>query len=79
MKTLQFHHLNRALGQLVSVSPDGDELRCPELFYLEKGIWAPNDVMPLLWTQANLMLALHQVREVESIPRTVTGAELPVA
>ncbi len=59
---LQIHHLNRSLGQLVSMSADGRQLRCPELFYRRNGEWVPNDVVPLLWTQANLSLALHQAR-----------------
>ncbi len=61
-RRLQVDHLNRALGQVVSVPPDGDGLRCPELFYSRDGTWVPNDVVPLLWTQANLILALHQTR-----------------
>ena len=32
---------------------------CPELYYLRRGRYVANDVTPLLWTEANLMLALH--------------------
>ena len=60
-RELQIHHLNRALGQVVRV-PSG-ELRCAELFYRREDVWVPNDVVPLLWTQANLSLALHQAQE----------------
>jgi len=57
----QLEYLDRALGQLV-VTADGG-LRWPELHYYEyeEGVgskWAPNDHMPLLWTQANNLRAL---------------------
>lgn len=32
---------------------------CPECYYLCKSSWVPSDNAPLLWTQANLQLALH--------------------
>lgn len=46
-------HLNRSLSQLT------DDLRCPEAYYFEAGRWVPNDHTPLLWSQANLLRALH--------------------
>lgn len=42
--------------------PQG-ELRCPEAYYLEHGRYVPNDHVPLLWTQANLRLALLAMRQ----------------
>ena len=45
---------------LVSMVP---AFRCPELYYLENGHYIPNDHVPLLWTQANLMLAMKLVQE----------------
>ncbi|MBE7500387.1 MAG: phosphorylase kinase [Verrucomicrobiales bacterium] len=59
---LQVHYLNRALGQLTSGGEHGTELRCPEAYYLCEGRYVPNDHTPLLWTQANLWLALHEMR-----------------
>ena len=55
--TLQTHYLNRALAQ---ITPD---FKCPEMYYLEKGKLMVNDNTPLLWTQANLLMALKVMRE----------------
>ena len=54
----QVLHLNRSLGQITGPDCLKGELRCPEAYYLEHGRYVPNDHVPLLWTQANLWLAL---------------------
>ncbi|WP_432820890.1 glycoside hydrolase family 15 protein [Trichloromonas sp.] len=59
----QVHYLNRALGQLTAGDGVIPELRCPEAYYLENDRYVPNDHTPLQWTQANLKLALHLMRE----------------
>jgi phosphorylase kinase alpha/beta subunit len=56
---LQTHHLNRSLQQLTGNDTSFAPLRCPESWYCEGGKYVPNDITPLLWTQANLRLALH--------------------
>ncbi len=56
---LQVDHLNRSLRQLTGDHISFPPLRCPESYYSENGVWEPNDITPLLWTQANLRLALH--------------------
>lgn len=56
---LQTEHLNRSLRQLTGSGLSFPPLRCPESYYRENGRWVPNDITPLLWTQANLRLALH--------------------
>lgn len=56
---LQTQHLNRSLQQLTGDGGSFTPLRCPESYYRENGVWGPNDITPLLWTQANLRLALH--------------------
>jgi len=53
---LQLRYLNRALSQ---VTKDG---QCPELYFLKRGEWTPNDHTPLAWTQANLAVALHDLK-----------------
>jgi len=54
---LQTHYFNRSLAQLtIEDSPFG-AFKCPELYYLEKGNYVPNDTTPLLWAQANLWIA----------------------
>jgi phosphorylase kinase alpha/beta subunit len=58
----QTWYLNRALGQLTGKDSIYGEFRCPELYYIEKGKYVPNDATPLLWAQANLMVAMHQMR-----------------
>jgi hypothetical protein len=54
----QVHHLNRSLGQLTGPDCLQGELLCPEAYYLQHRRYVPNDNVPLLWTQANLRLAL---------------------
>jgi len=50
---LQVEHANRAIAQL------DERGRCPELYFLKNGKYVPNEHTPLLWTQANLALALE--------------------
>lgn len=57
-------HLNRALGQLSGPECTAGQLLCPEAYYQERDRYVPNDVTPLLWTQANLLLALHTAERV---------------
>lgn len=59
----QIFHLNRSLGQLTGPDCPLGGLRCPEAYYLERGRYVPNDHVPLLWTQANLTLALLAMEE----------------
>lgn len=63
----QVHHLRRSLRQLTTAESRFSAYRCPESYFLEHGHWIPNDITPLLWTQANLRLALH------SLERSVAG------
>jgi len=56
----QAHHLNRALNQLTRADSQFGPYRCPESHYCVRGRYVPNDICPLLWTQANLKLALWQ-------------------
>jgi len=48
-------HLERSLGQFVD-TPDG--WRIPEAYFLDGENWVPNDHMPLIWAQANVMRML---------------------
>src|SRR5262249_9206628 len=61
-RALQVLHMNRALGQITDA---GDRLpwRCPELYYLKEGEYGPGPHTPLLWSQANLTVALSALRE----------------
>ncbi len=60
----QIQHLNRSLNQLTQPGSRFGAYRCPESYFCERGRYVPNDICPLLWTQANLKLALtHLVRE----------------
>ncbi len=54
----QVKYLNRSLGQITGKGDGVPEFRCPELYYLADGQYVPNDNIPLLWTQANLSMAL---------------------
>ncbi len=59
----QVHYFNRSLGQLTSPETGYAELRCPELYWLDGDRYVPNDVTPLLWTQANLQIALNWMQK----------------
>lgn len=61
--SLQVSHLQRSLGQLTTAESRFGAYRCPESYFCENGKYVPNDITPLLWTQANLRLALHFFRE----------------
>jgi phosphorylase kinase alpha/beta subunit len=60
--TTQMYHLDRSVAQITGPDRDWPEFRCPESYYLAQGEWIPNDVNPLLWTQANLKWAIHQAK-----------------
>jgi hypothetical protein len=57
----QVYYLNRSLGQIT------EDNKCPEAYYLEHGQYVANDHTPLLWTQANLWVALQQLEKSVSI------------
>ncbi|HET6406417.1 MAG TPA: hypothetical protein VFG14_00940, partial [Chthoniobacteraceae bacterium] len=57
--TRQFEHLQRSLKQLTTAGHPAGAYRCPESYFRHRGEWIPNDITPLLWTQANLRWALH--------------------
>ena len=57
-RAMQIHHLNRSLKQLTTADHPRGAYRCPESYYMARGQYVPNDICPLLWTQANLKLAL---------------------
>lgn len=62
-RSRQIHHLKRSLSQLTPESSRFGPYRCPESYFCENGQYVPNDITPLLWTQANLRLALHMMSE----------------
>lgn len=62
-REFQFFHLRRSLAQLTTASSRFGAYRCPESYYCENSQFVPNDITPLLWTQANLRLALHFARQ----------------
>ncbi len=59
----QTHYLNRSLGQLTGEDCQFGEFKCPELYYLQHGQYVSGDVTPLLWTQANLRIALKMMEQ----------------
>ncbi len=58
----QTDYLNRSLGQITAVDGPFGGFKCPELYYLEKSAYVPGDATPLLWTQANLKVALEMMK-----------------
>ncbi|MEA5511250.1 glycoside hydrolase family 15 protein [Crocosphaera sp. UHCC 0190] len=59
----QTYYLNRSLGQLTASDSQFGSLKCPELYYLKQGGYFPGDATPLLWTQANLKVALKMMEK----------------
>jgi hypothetical protein len=59
----QREYLTRSLSQLTPPGSPYGAYRCPESYFLERGSYVPNDITPLLWTQANLRLALAQMEQ----------------
>jgi len=59
----QTEYLNRSLGQITGASGRYGEFQCPELYYFEKGRLQTSRSTPLLWTQANLSIALKIMEE----------------
>jgi hypothetical protein len=70
-KKKAFFRLQRSLGQIIE-RPDQRGTWClPEAFCLEGSAWVPNDNLGLLWSHANLMLALQVFSDTfgsESVP-----------
>ncbi|MFI5381400.1 MAG: glycoside hydrolase family 15 protein [Tepidisphaerales bacterium] len=60
---LQTVFLNRSLGQITGAGEAVPPWKCPELYYLEAGRYVANDATPLLWTQANLLMALKTMSD----------------
>jgi len=58
----QKEYLNRSLEQLTRGDFCLGGFKCPELYYLQNGKYIPGDATPLLWTQANLLLALKWMK-----------------
>ena len=58
----QLFHLRRSLAQMTGRNSPLP-FRCPESYYLENSVYVPNDLTPLLWTQANLRRALHSLEK----------------
>ncbi len=62
----QIFYFHRALSQLTADDCPWGSLLGPESYFLEKGTFIPNDITPLLWTQANLRIALEQMKATAS-------------
>jgi phosphorylase kinase alpha/beta subunit len=62
----QTYYFNRSLGQITSNEFSLGRGKCPEAYYLEdstKGVYIPNDHVPLAWTQANLGIAVEYLKQ----------------
>lgn len=63
LRSRQISALHRTLGQLTAETSRYGALKLSESYFLEKGTRVPNDICPLLWSHANLRLALHWLLE----------------
>lgn len=68
-KRRQVHHLQRSLQQVTRPGSHRVAYRCPESYFCEQGRYVPNDICPLLWTQANLKLALRAAGDPQFLSR----------
>ena len=59
----QTYYLNRSLGQITGSAGRSGAFQCPELYYFEDGCLQTSTSTPLLWTQANLWIALKTLEE----------------
>ncbi len=59
----QTFYLNRSLGQITAEDSKIGGFKCPELYYLKGADYVANDATPLLWTQANLSIALKVMEQ----------------
>eukprot|EP00927_Polykrikos_kofoidii_P017198 TRINITY_DN17808_c0_g4_i1.p1 TRINITY_DN17808_c0_g4~~TRINITY_DN17808_c0_g4_i1.p1 ORF type:complete len:487 (+),score=88.16 TRINITY_DN17808_c0_g4_i1:78-1463(+) len=59
---MQQLYLSRSLAQISGDDCFFGPWHCPELYYLYKGKWQPDDQTPLLWAQGNLKAALHAMK-----------------
>ena len=60
--TQQVHYFNRALAQITGDDCKYGAFKFPELYYLKDGEYTYNDIVPLLWAQANLWLAFNELK-----------------
>jgi len=63
----QIYYLNRSLGQITGKDSEFGEFKCPELYHREDDHYVPSDATPLLWTQANLAVALKMMEKSLSV------------
>ena len=59
----QLHYFNRSVSQITGRDCKQGKFKCPELYYLQKGRYVPNDILPLFWTQANLWMAFDAMKK----------------
>lgn len=69
-RDLQLKHFQRSLSQITTLKNKPDTYLCPELYYLHGDTYEANDVIPLLWTQANLSLAFKYMERTLLSPST---------
>lgn len=60
---LQQLYLSRSLAHISGDDCIFGAWECPELYYIVKGKWRPCDQTPLLWTIANLKVALQMMEQ----------------
>ena len=66
-KSQQRYHFHRSLSQLTGPNCPWGEMMGPESYFIEHGKFIPNDITPLLWTHANLRIALEQMKRTVSL------------
>jgi len=60
---LQQFFFARALAAITGDDCEFGPWMCCEAYYLTKGEWKPNDNTPLVWTQVDLKMALHEMEQ----------------
>ena len=54
----QIFYFHRTLGQITTEDSPMGGFRCPESYYKSHGVYIPNDITPLYWTQSHLWQAI---------------------
>jgi len=72
--------LARALAAITGDDCEFGPWMCCEAYYLTKGVWKPNDNTPLVWTQIDLKMALHEMElSLSGVKKRPAGMKRPAS
>merc|ERR1719276_686405 len=74
---LQELFLSRSLAAITGDDCEFGPWMCCEAYYLHGDKWEPNDNTPLVWTQIDLKMALHEMEKSLSAKASPKPASVP--